>query len=154
MAIGTDDLVLKWGTTDDLDSSSANVADGAFSVAGDLDQTWTNTDDAPMATIVFLGTFTATPTAGAVVNIYCRPLNIADTTKDHGTTGIDADQLLYLGSCTLTNGTSEQVRQIEVALPLQQTSQGLEFYVENQGGSQLNAGWSLQITPKTYGPAA
>ena len=152
MAIGTDDTIVKFGTLDDLDSSAASVASAAFSVAGDL-ATWTNDDDAPMAVVVGLFTFGTAPTARSAINLFARPLNIADTSKDQPVPTTD-QPITYLGSFVLDNVTSEQVIAIDVSLPLVKSSQEFEFYIENQGGQTLSSGWSLQITPKTYGPAA
>lgn len=56
MAISTDAAVEFFGTQDTVTSSSSSVADNAFSVAGDI-TTWTNDDDAPMASIVLEATF-------------------------------------------------------------------------------------------------
>jgi hypothetical protein len=157
MAIGTDSTVIFWGTQDDLDSASAAVANNAFSIATDLDQTWTNDDDAPMAAIAGLFTFGTAPTAGTTIDLYCRPLNFVDSTKDHGTTTIEEESLIYLGSFVMSNteGTAEQVRHLDVKLPMHKTAQPMEFYIHNNGtGQSLSSGWSLQITPYTYGPHA
>lgn len=149
MTIGTDDTIVKFGTQDDLDSSSAAVTDGSFSVAGDL-ATWTNDDDAPLASVVGLFTFGTAPDAGSVINLFCRPMNIVDTTKDQNAPTAD-QPITFLGAFILDNVTTEQVIAIEVFLPLVVSSQQFEFYIENQAGQTLSSGWSLQITPKTYG---
>lgn len=152
MAIGANDTIVKFGTLDDLDSTSSTVADGAFSAAGDL-ATWTNDDDAPMGAVVGLFTFGTAPTAGETIDLYVRPLNIADTTKDQNAPTAD-QPVTYLGSFVLDDVTTEQVLMIDVSLPLVASSQQFEFYIRNNGGQTLSAGWSLQITPKTYGPHA
>lgn len=152
MAIGSGDTIVKFGTTDDLDNSSSAVADAAFSVQADL-ASWTNDDDAPMATVVGLFTFGTAPSALTPINLYARLLNVADTTKDTPTPTAD-QPVIYLGGFILDDVTTEQVIAIDVALPGQQTSQAYEFYIENKSGQSLSAGWSLQITPKTHGPHA
>lgn len=152
MAIATDDTIVKFGTLDDLDSSSSTVADAAYSVAGDL-TSWTNDDDVPMAAVVGLFTFGVAPTASTTIDLFARPLNIADTTKD---ADVPADNIPreYLGSFIVDSVTAEQVIAIDVALPLVKSSQEFEFYIKNNCGQTLSAGWSLQITPKSFGPHA
>lgn len=153
MAITTNATIEFYGTLDDLDSSSGTVANNAYSVAGDL-AAWTNDDDAPMATMVGLFTFSVAPTAGTTIDLFCRLLNIADTTKDTQTPN-DDQPVIYMGSYVLDNVTTEQVLAIEIHLPNAKTSQEYEFYIKNNGtGQTLSSGWSLQITPKTYGPHA
>lgn len=152
MAIGTDAAIEFFGTLDDLDSSSAAVADAAFSVSGDL-AGWTNDDDASIATMVGLFTYGTAPDAGSAILLYARLLNIADTTKDADAPNADIPRV-YLGPFTLDDVTAEQVISITIGLPNAKASQEYEFYIENQGGQSLSAGWSLQITPKTTGPHA
>ena len=152
MAIGTDAASEFFGTLTDLDSTSAAVSDNTFSVVGDL-ASWTNSDDAPSASVVGLFTFAVAPTASSVILLYVRPLNIADTTKDADAPNADI-QREFLGAFVLDNVTTEQVIAVQVALPNNKSSQEYEFYIENQGGQTISAGWSLQITPKTIGPHA
>lgn len=152
MTISTNDIIEKFGTLDDLDSSAAAVADDAFSVSGDL-ASWTNDDDAPSAAVVGLFTFGTAPDSGSVINLYARPINIADTTKDSPTPDADFEHV-FIGAFPLNNVTSEQVIPIEVRLPNAKAAQEYEFYIENKGGQTLSSGWSLQITPKTLGPHA
>ena len=80
-------------------------------------------------------------------------MNIADTTKDADAPNADI-QREFLGAFVLDNVTTEQVIAVQVALPNNKSSQEYEFYIENQGGQTISAGWSLQITPKTIGPHA
>ena len=156
MAIGTNDTIEKFDTLDDLDSTSAAVSNNAYSVAGDLAQ-WTNDDDAPLAVMVGLFTFSVAPTASTTIDLFCRPMNIADTSKEPDTPNDDIPQI-YLGSFVLDNVTTEQVIPVSggaVHLPNVYTSQLYEFYIKNNGtGQSLSSGWSLQITPKTFGPHA
>ena len=153
MAIGTNDTIEKFGTLDDLDSTSGTVANNAYSVQGDL-ASWTNTDDAPMAAMIGLFTFGTAPTAGTTIDLFCRLLNIVDTTKDTQTP-TDDQPVIYMGSYVLDNVTTEQVLSIDIALPNAKSSQEYEFYIKNNGtGQTLSSGWSLQVMPKTYGPSA
>jgi len=151
MAISTDSLIEFFGTQDTVTSSSSSVTDGSFSVAGDI-TTWTNDDDAPMASVVLEATYSSAPDANSVVNLYARLMNI-QSTNDQGAP--DANfQHVYLGTFPLNDVTSAQYIPIDVKLPNTKTSQEYDFYIQNEAGQTLSAGWDLYVTPKTYGPHA
>ena len=149
MAISTDSAIEFFGTTDSVTSSTAAVNDGAFSAQED---TWTNDDDAPIASIVFTGTYSVAPDAYSSVHLFCRLLNI-QSTNDAETPDSNM-QHIYLGSFPLNDVTTAQYAAIDVRLPNTKTSQEYEFYIQNEGGQTLSAGWNLYVTPKTYGPHA
>ena len=151
MAIATGAAVEFFGTQDTLGTSSAAVADAAFSIAGDL-STWTNDDDAPMASVTLLANFSVAPTANTSVNLYLRLLDVQST--NDGTVPDANFQHTYVGSFPLNDSTVAQYITIDIGLPNSVTSQQYEFYVENTSGQSLPAGWDIYVTPKAIGPAA
>ena len=151
MTIGTDAAVEFFGTQDTLGTSSAAVSDNAYSVAGDL-STWTNDDDAPMATVVLLADFSVAPDANSSINLYLRLLDISGT--NDGDVPDANFQHTYVGSFPLNDVTTAQYIPIVISLPNVVTSQQYEFYVENQSGQSLPAGWDVTVGPKTIGPHA
>lgn len=149
MAIGTDAAIEFFGTQDTLGTTSAAVANDAFSIAGDL-STWTNNDDAIQAHVVLLANFSVAPDANSVINLYLRPLAIQST---NDATVPDANfQSVHVGSFPLNDSTVAQYIPIVISLPNQKTSQGYEFYVENKSGQSLPAAWDIFVTPKAIGP--
>jgi hypothetical protein len=151
MAIATGAAVEFFGTQDTLGTSSAAVADDAFSIAGDL-STWVNDDDALQASVTLLCNFSVAPTANSSLNLYVRLLNVQST---NDSTVPDANfQHRYVGSFPLNDSTVAQYITIDIGLPNSVTSQQYEFYVENTSGQSLPAGWDIYVTPKAIGPAA
>ncbi len=151
MAIGTDSAIHFFGTQDTLGTSSAAVADDAFSIASDL-STWVNDDDAPTASVTLLANFAVAPTANTTINLYLRLLNLQST---NDATVPDANfQHLFVGSFPLNDSTVAQYITIDIPLPNGLTSQNYEFYVENKSGQSLPLGWDIFVTPKTIGPHA
>lgn len=149
MAISTDAVVEFFGTQDTITGSGATVADAAFGAAA---TTWTNDDDAPMASIVLDCSFTTAPDANSSVNLYLRLLNV-ESTNDQDVP--DANfQHVYAGSFPLNDVTTQQWCPITITLPNNATSQQYNFYIENNGGQTMDSDWDLHITPKTYGPHA
>jgi len=158
MAIATDAAIVFHGTQDQVTVASPGaVANGAFSVAGDVND-WTNDDDAPLAMFVLvLQDLSAAATAGDTVDLYCKPLNVVNTTGDHQ--GPNANCLsIYLGSFVVDAvdpaASNDNYVMGPVALPNTKTSQEYEFYIYNNlttVGIDA-ADWELWVTPMTYGP--
>ena len=151
MAIAAGSAIEFFGTQDTLGTSSSAVANGGFSVAGDL-STWTNDDDAPMASVTLLANFSVAPTANTSVNLYLRLLNVQST--NDGTVPDANFQHTYVGSFPLNDSTVAQYITMDIGLPNSVTSQQYEFYVENSSGQSLPAGWDIYVTPKAIGPHA
>ena len=152
MAIAENAAIEFFGTQDTLGSSTAAVADGAFSVAASL-PAWTNDDDAMSATMTLLVNWTTTaPDANSSVNLYTRLMNVQST--NDGTTPDANFQHTYLGSFPLNDATGAQYITITISLPNSYTSQVHEFYIENKSGSteDLSAGWDMWVTPTAIGP--
>ena len=153
MTIGTDDAIHKFGTQDALeDGATAAVTDTSFSASADA-TTWTNDDDAPMAFVVLTMQYASgTLNGSAHVVLHRRMLNIVGTLDEaipdashHVPVGVF---LIDPAMSTATDTPSGEV----IALPNSKSSQEYEFYIENQTGVTISAGWDLDITPITVGP--
>ena len=74
MAIGTGAAIGLLGTKDTLGTTSADGADAAFSIAGEL-STWANYDDAPQASLSLLANYSDAPDAkGKFKELSCDAL--------------------------------------------------------------------------------
>lgn len=151
MAISTDALVDFFGTQDTVTSASSSVTNGSFSVSGDITE-WVNDDDAPMASVVLECTYSVAPTANTTVDLFVVLKDIQSTNDQLAPT--DNFQHVYLGAFPVKNVTTAQYIPLDVVLPNTKTSQGYDFYIRNNGGQTISAGWDLYVTPKTYGPHA
>lgn len=150
MAIGTDAAVEFFGTQDDLDSTSALVANTGFSISTDL-VTWTNDDDAPQASIILEVTMNLAADDNSGVNMYFRALNVEGTNDDSVPEAEYRHN--WIAFFPILNGiTSLQRSTLRVNLPNFETSSEWEIYIENQTGQQIDAGWTVFITPITIGP--
>ena len=152
MAIGTDAAVEFFGTKDDLDSTSALVASAGFSIVTDL-VTWTNDDDAPQAAITLEVTMNVAAADNSGVNMYFRALNV-DGTEDDEVPEAEYRHTWIAFFPVLNGITSLQQTTKRVSLPNYKTSSIWEVYIENQTGQQIDAGWTVFITPITIGPHA
>jgi len=152
MAIGTNAAVEFFGTQDDLDSTSALVASAGFSIATDL-VTWTNDDDAPEAALTLEVTMNVAAADNSGCNIYFRATDVESTNDDSVP---EAEyRHTWVGFVPILNGiTSLQRSTIRVALPNYKTSSVWEVYIENLTGAQIDAGWTIFMTPITIGPSA
>jgi len=156
MAIGTKSAIEFFGTADALGNTTSSVANDAFSDGtNDLDA-WTNADDAPLAIFALEFTTATTGDAGSTIGLYARPLNIGNAgTEDSEVPDANFGHI-YLGSFPHNNpSTSAQTATFgKVSLPNVITSQIYNFYIQNNTGQTISAGWELTVTPVTYGPHA
>lgn len=151
MTISTDAAIEFFGTQDTLGTSSAAVADAAFSIAGDL-STWVNDDDALVANVVLSVNYSVAPDANSSVALFLRPLDIQSTNDQEIP---DANyQHSFVGSFPVNDVTTAQYSSIPISLPNTKTSQNYEFYIQNNTGQSIPAGWDIYVTPKAIGPHA
>lgn len=158
MAISTNSTIHFFGTQDTVTAGGGTsaVSDAAYSASGDVvSGGWTNDDDAPLAMFALKFQYT-TGTIADYINLYYRLMNI-DGTGDEpqpdagwpyhymGTIAIDTAQ---------ATSTDTYYALGPIALPNSYTSQVYEFYIENQTNVTIAAGWTLKVTPITYGPHA
>ena len=160
MAIGTDDAIWKFGTQDQVDSTAGTVANDTFSVAGDVDSTWTNDDDAPFGSAVLKCQFdTTAPTVGSI-GLYARLLNIEGTNDenepDTTNNGYSPNNVgTFLIDFGVANDVDMYLTIATFSMPQLGPAQAIEWYIKNEGTSQtIGTGWNLWITPKSLGPKA
>lgn len=155
MAIGTDAAIEFFGSKTLLGSTTSAVTNDSFSDGtNDLDA-WTNTDDAPQATLALEFTTATTGDANSVINVYARVMNVGSADTEDSEVPDANFQQTYLGSFLHNNpATGEQAASIVVSLPNVSSQQVFEFYIENKTGQTISAGWELTIRPKTLGPHA
>ena len=156
MAIGTDAGIDFYGTQDDLASSSASVSDGNFSIASDLAE-WTNDDDAPEASFILEASWaTETSIAGLTLDLYAQVLNIEGATNDAKPPSSD-NTANFLGVFVVPAEDASDPYFMPlgpVRLPSQKASQEYAFFIKNNSGQTIAAGWTLHVTPISIGPHA
>lgn len=153
MTIDTGDAIGKFKGQENLDSTSASVSDGGFSIAGDS-TTITNTEDVTMGNFILESAYSgAAPDANSRVSLFLQALDIVSTNDAEFP---DANNLsAWIGDFGLNDVTSTQFSQpIDVALPNSKTSQIYQPVVQNNGGQTLDAGWILYFNGKAIGPKA
>lgn len=157
MAISTDAAILFFGTEDQIDSTAGTIADNTFSVAGDVDSTWSNDDDAPLGAALLKCQFDTTmPTVGSI-GLHARLLDV-DGTSDMPIPSANYPHI-YVGTFPIDFGVANDVDFYTMIplfqMPMYQTSQIIEWYLKNDGtGQTIGAAWSLWVTPITQGPHA
>ena len=154
MAIETDDTIYKFGTQDEVSVTTPAAIDGnnGISLTSDIDL-WTNDDDAPMVAFVFNGTYSAVPDTG-VLEFYCTLHDIEGTNDEPD---MDASNPgFFLGSITPDQVTTSQHKAAgPFALPVTKSSQVYRFHLvnrQNDAAHDISSGWSLWVTPVSYGP--
>ncbi len=153
MAIGTNDLIRKFGTQDTVTSSSAAVSSGAYSVVGSIVE-WVNDDDTPEASFVLTWQYPSGTINTGGIQLFCRLKDIDGTGDEPSLTANWIGH--FLGNFPTGTGmsatTNYSIELGPVELPVSYTSNKYEFYVLNSCGVTMSAGWSLKVTPVSVGP--
>ena len=152
MPIGTDDTIEKFGTADTVSAGSTSaVTDGSFSAAADAVD-WTNDDDANRARARLTVTFASAPDAFGTIGLYARHMNI-DGVSDAPEPSADFPATL-VGVFRVEAAATTQRILCDMYLPNWDTSQVYNFYVANETGQSMAAGWDLDVKPVAAGPHA
>lgn len=140
---------LFFGAAKTLEANGASIANNALAAADDANYDLAaDAGSYPDAEFVLTGTFSVAPTEGATLALYARPLDI-DGTAD-AEVPETTRPTVYVGSFTVNNVTTAQ----SMLLVAQDLPRLAAYYVHNNGtGQSLSAGWTLKVTPRTYGPA-
>jgi len=149
MAITTGDAIYKRGTQIAVGStgSAAQLSNGAMDVEAKV----TLSSDAPLADMVLNYRVGVTTGSGAAVHLYRRDINIQSTNSTPQPSL--NNKSTYIGSFQIPTAISTGVdyRAILVGVPI---TPDCTFYIENDTGQTLSAGWDLYATPVTYGASA
>jgi len=157
MAIDTDSAIDFFGTQDTLTvgGGTSAVSAGSYSVDGDcVSPDWTNDDDALLCGFVLKFQYPSGTITTGGISLYCQRMNI-DSTNDEPLpdSGYMAQ---YLGTFpTDSNQVAETDNYIPLGpqrLPNLYTSQVYNFFVKNNCGVTMTAGWTIKGTPTTMGP--
>lgn len=157
MTIVTNDAILKFGVKDVIDSTPGTIANNAFSVAGDVDSSWANTDDSQWGAALLLCQFdVAMPTVGSI-NFYARLLDV-DGVNDMPVPSADYPHI-NVGAFPIDFGVTFDVNFYTMIplfqMPMWQTNQIIEWYLKNDGTGQIiGTAWKLWVTSITLGPKA
>lgn len=129
-------------------ATSAAVADGDFSVTGDLD-IYNNGDNAKTAEIVFECTFGATPDIHSSILVFAQQLSI-DGSNDQvePNSGFLHD---LVASIPVNGATGLQLVSYDIKLRNVKAGQQYKFFVWNRAGVSMPPGWKILITPTAEG---
>lgn len=151
MAIGTDALIGFGGTQDSglATASAAVAAGGVFSIALDL-STWTNSDDTLTGFLILLTNYSIAPDDNSSIPCFIRPLNFQGTNDAEIPSAIM--QQGRIGTFAVNAVITAQYSWIEFSIPFFKTSGEFEFYIQNNTGQEIPAGWDLFPTSTAPGP--
>jgi hypothetical protein len=161
MAIGANSAIWFYGTADviTVGGGTSAVTDTSYSASGDVvSGGWQNDDDAPMASFLLKFQYPSGTIDVNGINLYVRLINsMATAAADEPQTDAGWPNH-YLGTFVTDSGqaatTDTYYTLGPVGLPSTESGQEYEFYVYNDCGVTMTAGWTITITPMTYGPHA
>lgn len=147
------ELEMTYASTVTLEGNGAALADGAYAQADDAMLSSANHENYPLADVVlYVPGFASALSGYKEIYLYRRDMNLAGGSNDE-----PAPSSTYkgrrVGEFKLPEdnaaGTSGYYQITDVPL-----SQNCYFYISNETGQELNNGWILYATPKTYVPGS
>lgn len=151
MTIGTNDAVVKRGTTKTLEANGASIANNAIAQADDaLYDIDADGSSAPDAEFILGITFGTAPTENTGVDLYAAEQDI-DGTTDEQAPEASAYRPRRICSFTVNNVTTLQT----IKKFVQNVPTKAYYWLYNNGtGQTISSGWTLKVTPRTVGPGA
>jgi hypothetical protein len=148
MALAIGALKKALGSTVNHIVNGAQITSTSFSVTGDIDTQFTNSDGYLWVDVAVTLTKGTAGTAGLTIALYKRPLNFVSTNDQPSpSTTFKSD---FVKSKVVESTTSEQFILFE---DIWVGGYSCEFYLENLTGVTINNTWDLDIIPFTYIPA-
>lgn len=136
-----------YGTQKTLEASGASTADATMTQADDASYNSTDSSDFPDGVFSLSCAFGTAPAANSVVYLYARPLNF-DGTNDAIAPSANF-RSKYIGTFLIANQTATQYSYcVGRNLPKE-----ADYYIFNDTGQTISAGWTLKVTPLTIKPA-
>lgn len=157
MTIATNDAIRKFGTQTTVSAGGGTSAvastAGTYSASGDA-ATFTNSDDVPLASFVLTMQYPSGTITSGGIQLLCRLLNNDSTTDEPALTANWIGHAIgnFVTGAGMSATTNYAIELGPVELPAMKSSQEYEFYLVNNCGVQITAGWTLKMTPVTDGP--
>ena len=150
----SNEALLNLGTKLNLETSGASLSDGSFHECNEDDRQPGDNTGYPLGIFEFVtaaGGFSAAPTAGAVINIYEQKINSGANDAPDVDSNYKNDFL-----CSLPVDPAD-AQQYLTSTPVPIARLGGKYWVEwvdgGSGTASVDSGWTLDLTPCTYGTA-
>lgn len=141
------------GTKLNLETSGPALSDGDFHAADNDDRQPADDAGYPLGKFEWstaTGGFSTTPTAGAVVNLYERKINSGSNDAPVPDANYKND---YIGSFVVDVDASQQHLSTVAPIHVDGGKYSVEWLDGGTGTAAVTGGWTLDLTPITYGPA-
>lgn len=144
------ETIVFYGASKTLEESGASITNNSVAQADDA--TYGTVADGggyPDGEFVLAAAFGTAPTEGAAISLYARPLDVTGT---NDTEVPEASRpTWFVGSFVVNNVTTTQYM-VCVGYDLPKLA---SYYLHNNAtGQTISSGWTLKVTPRTFGPAA
>jgi hypothetical protein len=148
MAITTNDMIVKLGTTKTLEANGASIANNTVIQADDaMYSIIDDGDNAPDAEFVLACTYATAPTVNTTIDLYAAEQDIDGTNDAANPTTTYKPR--YIGSFVVNNVTTTQYLKLRAC----DVPTIARYFLHNNGtGQTVSAGWTLKVTPRTVGP--
>lgn len=155
MALGTGDTIEKFGTVQVLETNGGSITDG------NVGQTTTNidlgaagADDVLYGSLAISGAFAANPNLGGTLEVYVRPMGIANAGAIDATAPSATYRERKVATFKVDSGGTGLAQSKDIELEATVEGQTYEVYLRPNAGVTWNAAWRAEFTPKAIGAQA
>lgn len=146
------EAIAVWGTEKTLEANGGSIASAAVTIADDA--TYGIVADGasyPDAEFVLVCQWaTVTSIENKSIALLARDLDIDSTNDQFAPTATFNHR--FIGAFNISAGSANTNQYFK--LTAQDVPKLAQYYLLNQSGQTISAGWTLKVTPKTYKPAA
>ena len=133
-----------------VSGTTSDVLSDAYSISGDI-IAYNHTTETPYASIVFQCQFLSAPAAGSSITLYARPASLPPTGQNSPAPGTNFDHY-KVKQIPVDASIALQTSLVLIKLDQHELNTQFRFYIKNEAGQTIPAGWSLKATPKATGP--
>lgn len=143
-------LIDRFDSQSEVTSTSSDVLSGGYSVTGDI-SAYNHITETLYLTVVLQCTYLVAPAAGDSLTLYARPASLPPTGQNSPVPGANFDHY-KVSQIPVDTSTSLQTSSVIIKLDQHELNTQFRFYVKNETGQTLPAGWKLLVIPRSTGP--
>ena len=133
-----------------VSGTTTDVLSGAYSITSDI-VLFNHATETPYASIVFQANFLVDPGAGESITLYARPANLPPTGQNSPAPDANFDHY-KVAQIPVDASTGLQTSSVIIKLDQHELNGEFRFYIKNETGQTIPAGWSIKLTPDSSGP--
>lgn len=140
----------RFGSQSTVSGTTADVLSGGYSITSDI-VAFTHSTETPYVSIVFQCQFLVAPAVGSSITLYARPASLPPTGQNSPVPEANFDHY-KVRQIPVDASTALQTSSVVIKLDQHELNTQFRFYIKNEAGETIPAGWALLSDPQATGP--